>query len=63
MQSAFNYLIPKHDAAIPPTLREDLAVTINLMWWPGYRTPASRYNPYRQLFNVADNTTFLITPK
>ncbi len=63
LQSAFNYLIPKHDATIPPTLREDLALTINLMWWPGYRTPASRYNPYRQLFNVADNTTFLITPK
>ncbi|HEX4143549.1 MAG TPA: DUF6666 family protein [Pirellulales bacterium] len=63
LQSAFNYLIPKHDATIPPTLREDLALTINLMWWPGYRTPASRYNPYRQLFNVADNTTFLVTPK
>jgi hypothetical protein len=63
MQSAFNYLIPKQDSAIPATLREDLALTINLMWWPGYRTPASRYNPYRQLFSVADNTTFLITPK
>ena len=63
VQSAFNYLIPKQNSAIPATLREDLALTINLIWWPGYRTPASRYNPYRQLFNVADNTTFLISPK
>jgi hypothetical protein len=63
MTSAFNYLIPKQNSVVPATFREDLALTINLMWWPGYRTPASRYNPYRQLFSVADNTTFLITSR
>jgi hypothetical protein len=62
LQSAFNYRIPKQNEQARGA-QESWGLTINLVWYPGYKSPCSAANPYRPLFGVADDTTFFIDQK
>lgn len=42
------------------SLNEAWGLSMNLVWFPGYMNPQSALNPYRALFDVADNTWLLI---
>ena len=55
----FNYAVPKSDYPGGPR-EESFGVVVSLVWHLGYKGPCSPCNPYRPLFNVADNNTFLI---
>jgi hypothetical protein len=59
LQAAFDYAIPTSPY---PTgqQQEAFGLTISLVWNLGYKCRCSSNNPYRPLFDVADNTTFLI---
>ncbi len=62
MTGAVNYIIPQ-DGAGPEGLNEEAwALTVNLVWYPfRARTGHPGNNgPYRPLFNVADNTMFIV---
>ncbi len=64
IDGAFNYQIPgSASTGLPARLQQDVALSISLVWWPGYRCRDSATNPYRQLFRVADNTNFLLRAK
>jgi len=60
VQAGFNYLIPDTDSSTNEAFREVWGLSINLVWYPGYRRCCSPSNPYRPLFNVADNNTMLV---
>jgi hypothetical protein len=63
IQAVYNYLIPRADPSIPNAIKETWGVTVSLIWYPGYRVPNACFNPYRPLFTVADNGTFMIRQK
>lgn len=55
------YLMPRSDIQDPLTPVEDetWGLAIRLVWYPGYKSPCSSRNPYRAMFNVADNNTMI----
>lgn len=63
LQAAATYLIPEESsnaAADPPGhVGETWGLSIALVWYPGH-CPVEGYNPFKPLFNVADNTSMLI---
>ena len=60
LQAGFNYVVPEEDDSLNETFDEVWGMSINLVWFPGYRRCCAPSNPYRPLFNVADNSTFLV---
>ena len=64
IQIAYNYLWPNgNDTAIPQAVRESWGLAIGLVWYPGYKVPNACFNPYRPLFMVADNGSFMLREK
>ncbi len=63
IQASYNYLLPRADPTIPNSIKESWGVMVGLVWYPGYKVPNACFNPYRPLFNVADNGTFMLTEK
>lgn len=63
LQAAATYLIPEESSnatADPPGhVGETWGLSIALVWYPGH-CPVEGYNPFKPLFNVADNTSMLI---
>jgi hypothetical protein len=59
LESGFNYAIPHRvdGSDVPP---ESWSLTINLVWHPFSCAHASYCSPYRPLFNVADNGSFMV---
>lgn len=55
------YLMPRNDLEEPlvPVEDETWGLAIRLVWTPGWKTPCSSRNPYRAMFNVADNNTMV----
>ena len=52
----------QHDVS-QQTQRPDTSswgLALNMVWYPGYVNPRSGLNPYKALFDVADNTLLLI---
>ena len=58
--TSYNYLWPTSDPDITSNTKESWNLTISLVWYPGYRPCGSYSNPYRPLFNVADNGWFMV---
>ncbi|MEN6450658.1 MAG: DUF6666 family protein [Thermoguttaceae bacterium] len=64
LQNEINYRIPKRgkndssDPAASPT--ESWGFVMQLVWYPGQRATCERQNPYRPMFNVADNSLFMV---
>jgi hypothetical protein len=60
LQSSFTYLIPDEDAGSVGARQEAWNIGINLVWhWRG-RARKCHSNPYRPLFNVADNGSLIV---
>lgn len=63
LQTAATYLIPQESSgaaeAVPGHVGETWGLSIALVWYPGH-CPVEGYNPFRPLFNVADNTSLLV---
>jgi hypothetical protein len=58
-----NYLLPRGNSTLPNSVVESWGLTMSLAWYPGAKTPNRCYDPYRPLFNVADNSSlFIRTP-
>jgi hypothetical protein len=57
MQAHLNYLIPEEGGSIAGIGQESWALGINLVWYPGGTARGATFGP---LFNVADNSTFMI---
>ncbi|RIK84254.1 MAG: hypothetical protein DCC67_05145 [Planctomycetota bacterium] len=55
LQTGFNYLIPDEDAGVVGSREESWNIFTNLVWHYGANAKASRTNPHRPLFNLADN--------
>ncbi len=60
--SNFNVTIPRQnfDKSSNSTDVESWGLSFNLVWNPGYMNPRSALNPFRALFDVADNTVMLV---
>jgi hypothetical protein len=59
MIGGFNYLIPTQGGVAGGTA-EAWGLTMNLVWYPARYLRGIHNGPYRPLFNVADNNTFLV---
>ena len=60
LQSEFTYLIPENSPGVIGSQQEAWNVAINLVWhWKGHARECHS-NPYRPLFNVADNGSFIV---
>ncbi len=55
----YNYLLPRNDDTVPNNVKESWNLTISFVWYPGYTRRDSWKNPYRPLFQTADNGWFL----
>ena len=68
-EGGFNYRIPdgntdaEDDDDRRAALNEGWGITLNLVWYPGYKSPCSSRNPYRPMFGVADNTTLFLNQR
>ncbi len=59
--AAVNYLIPEEGTGPGGGhVTESWGLAINLVWYPGCRAHSETSNPFRPLFRVADNTSFLV---
>jgi hypothetical protein len=60
LQNQFCYMIPKQGHSIEAQSREAWGLGVNLIWYLGQNAKCMQQNPYRPLFNVADNSLLLI---
>jgi hypothetical protein len=60
LQSEFTYLIPDNAAGTVGSQQEAWNVAINLVWHWKDHARECHSNPYRPLFNVADNGSFIV---
>jgi hypothetical protein len=63
IQASYNYLWPVGANDVPNAIRESWGLQMSLVWYPGYKCPNACFNPYRPLFNVAENGTFMVRQK
>ncbi|QGJ68386.1 Hypothetical protein PBC10988_0450 [Planctomycetales bacterium 10988] len=60
VQTNFNYLLPEEGANTDGMMQESWNVSIDFVWYPGRTGLLSTRSRYRPLFNVANNSTFLV---
>jgi hypothetical protein len=60
LENRINYLIPKVNKGESAQPQESWGLTIQLVWYPGGKALCQRQNPYRAMFNVADNSLFMV---
>jgi hypothetical protein len=60
LENRVNYLIPKHTVGNSDQPRESWGFVIQLVWYPGQNAKCQQQNPYRPMFNVADNSLFMV---
>lgn len=58
VENAVQYMIPGFGGGVQN--RESWNLVMNLVWYPGHSAQCAMQSPYRPLFPVADNSTFLI---
>lgn len=63
IQASYNYLAPSLNPTIPNAIKETWGIQIALVWYPDCKVPSACFNPYRPLFNVADNGWLMIREK
>ncbi len=59
-QSNFNFIFPRGSTLGDALTDQYWTLSLNLVYYPGYHTALASLNPFRPLFDVADNTSFLI---
>ncbi|MEX2120323.1 MAG: DUF6666 family protein [Pirellulales bacterium] len=57
---AVNYLAPEQGGGLVGSAEESWGISVNLAWYPGRRCAGVHNGPFRSLFGVADNTTFMV---
>lgn len=60
LENRVNYLIPASHTADSTQVRESWGLLAQLVWYPGRNALCQRKNPYRPIFNVADNSLFMV---
>jgi hypothetical protein len=60
IENRFTYLIPKQGRGNEGQLTENWAISVSLVWYMGQSAKCSQISPFRPLFGVADNSTFLV---
>lgn len=60
LEANMNYIIPKSSVAEGPYNRESWAMMCNLVFYPGVNARCMTWSPWRPLFGVADNSTFIL---
>jgi hypothetical protein len=60
LENSFLYMVPKHGVSGGGQQEESWSVSLQLVWYPGRTASRVLQNPYHPLFNVADNSTFLV---
>jgi hypothetical protein len=60
LATGFTYLIPEEDAGVDGAAHEAWNLGINLVWHWDCRARKCHSNPYRPLFNVADNGYLIV---
>ena len=60
LEANMNYIIPKSSTAEGPYNRESWAMMCNLVFYPGVNARCMTWSPWRPLFGVADNSTFIL---
>ena len=60
IENRINYLIPKEGRGDTAQPRESWGLVIQLVWYPGQNARCQQQNPYRAMFNVADNSLFMV---
>lgn len=60
LENRINYLIPKEGKGTDAQNRESWGLLVQLVWYPGQNAKCQQQNPYRPMFNVADNSLFMV---
>lgn len=60
LENRINYMIPKDGRDTTAQTRESWGLVIQLVWYPGQNAKCQQQNPYRPMFNVADNSLFMV---
>lgn len=60
LENNFTFLLPRDSASSGGQSDESWAVGIQLVWYPGRSAYGVRQSPFYPLFNVADNSVFLV---
>jgi hypothetical protein len=60
LENRINYMIPKQGRGETAQTRESWGLLIQLVWYPGQNAKCQQQNPYRPIFNVADNSLFMV---
>jgi hypothetical protein len=60
LENRANYMIPKQGTNETGQQRESWGLVMQLVWYPGQNAKCQQKNQYRPMFNVADNSLFMI---
>lgn len=60
LECNFNYLVPQQARGWPGQMEESWGLTVQLVWYFGRGARSVRNSPYYPLFNVADNSVFML---
>ena len=60
LENRLNYMIPKEGTGTNAQSRESWGFVVQLVWYPGQNAKCQQQNPYRAMFNVADNSLFMV---
>lgn len=60
LENRINYMIPGSHTADSTQVRESWGLLAQLVWYPGQNARCQQQNPYRAMFNVADNSLFMV---
>ncbi|MGD9645396.1 MAG: DUF6666 family protein [Pirellulales bacterium] len=63
LEANMNYIIPTSNPAEGSYNRESWAMMCNLVFYPGLNARCMTWSPWRPLFGVADNSTFILRRK
>ena len=63
IQIAQNYLMPRDTSKVGGSITETWGLTLAMVWYPWAKTPNHRFDPYRPLFNVVDNSYMFVRMK
>ncbi len=60
LENRVNYKLPKQGRGDVAETRESWGLLIQLVWYPGQNARCQQKDPYRPIFNVADNSLFMV---
>jgi hypothetical protein len=60
LENRVNYMIPKQGSGAEAQQRESWGLVVQFVWYPGLNAKCQQQNPYRPIFNVADNSLFMV---